>query len=68
MHPNGTSSIQWSDSTTTNEILSDIFDLKDFSIDISQSEDRKTGNVFAKWNHTYGCVKRYAISVIDEKG
>ena len=63
-HPNGTSSIEWSDSTTTDPILSDVFDLKDFVIDISHSEDRKTGNVIAKWNHTYGCVKRYAIALI----
>ena len=68
VHPNGTSSTDWSDFATTDPILSHEFNLTDFNIEITQSEDdRKRGNIFASWNHTHGCVKRYAIEVFENQ-
>ena len=68
VHPNGTSSTDWSDFATTDPILSHEFNLTDFNIEITQSEDdRKRGNIFASWTHTHGCVKRYAIEVLENQ-
>ena len=67
-HPNGTSSTDWSNFATTDPILSHEFNLTDFNIEITQSEDdRKRGNIFASWTHTHGCVKRYAIEVLENQ-
>ena len=68
VHPNGTSSTDWSDFATTDPILSHEFNLTDFNIEITPSEDeRKRGNIFASWTHTHGCVKRYAIEVLENQ-
>ena len=68
VHPNGTSSTDWSNFATTDPILSHEFNLTDFKIEITQSDDdRKRGNIFASWTHTHGCVQRYAIEVLENQ-
>ena len=63
IYPNGTSSTYWSRVATTKPILSDEFYLEDFKIELSQSENRKSGNAIASWTHTHGCVTRLFISL-----